>query len=91
LIADGRAAKWPVEVLRDIVADIEHDEGHLGELPDDAFEDESRGAFPRSDGTGWRVDVRIWTVNGVSEYTLSLEARRTPAGYQISLEDLRVM
>ncbi len=70
LIADGRAAQWPEDRLREVIAEITGLQGTLVDLPDEVFE--QRIAIQRYDGS-WQVDTYLWTVNGVSAWTIVLD------------------
>jgi len=68
LIADRRASGWTEAALRDAIMKIIQTEGALVDLPEGGLGDI---AIP-VDGGGWRIDLRLWTVNGASSHALIL-------------------
>ena len=77
LVADGRAGEWSSDALAETIAALEQHEGAtLVDLPAAAFADPSRGAVPLGNGERWGVDIRLWTANGPSDYTIMLNASR---------------
>ncbi len=91
LVADGPAADWPRDILEEKVAQIEREEGApLVDLPDEAFEDTSRGAVPWGSGTGWLVDLRLWTARGPSAYTITFDIDTSGARPTVHLEEIEI-
>lgn len=88
LIADGRADDWTEETLRDTIARITGAYGHLVDLPDEAFD--RKVALPLNDG-GWGIDIHLWTVNGISAYTLVVDIYDRPDDPIVHIEDIEVM
>jgi len=50
-----------------------------------------RGAVPYDDGTGWGVDVRLWSAAGPSAYTLVLDIDTTGVTPLAHIEQLEIM
>lgn len=91
LIAEGPAADWPLDILEQKVAQIEREaSAPLVDLPDAAFEDDSRGAVPWSSGTGWGVDLRLWTARGPSAYTITLDIDTSDTQPTVYLEEIEI-
>jgi hypothetical protein len=90
LVSDGRAADWPPEVLEDTVAQIERRMGApLIDLPDAAFD--RPAAVPLEDGSGWGIDIRLWTAKGPSLYTLVLDIDTSGDEPAVHIEQLEIM
>jgi hypothetical protein len=91
----GLAPEWGTTAagaLAEIVAEIARTEGaSLVEIPDTAFMTAVRGAVPYDDGTGWGVDVRLWSAAGPSAYTLVLDIDTTGVTPLAHIEQLEIM
>lgn len=85
LLADGRADDWTEESLRDIITRVTGPDGHLVDLPDEAFEREI--ALPLNGG-GWGIDIRLWTTNGPSPFRLLLDIDDRPSNPIVHIFDI---
>jgi hypothetical protein len=87
LAADGRAGRSSAEDLERVIAEYGHSLCPLPEGGASLFD-----VVPLADGTGWAVDVDLWTAEqGRSDLTLS--ATITPddtGGFVVSIDTIRV-
>ncbi len=89
LIADGQADNWTEETLHDIIAEITERQGALVDLPDEAFDRGVSSSLQLNDG-GWGADMSLWTIKGISEWTIVLDIHNKSGPIVVQIEDIEV-